>query len=195
MLELVEGLKERQENLEKIATRNSIELQEKQEKLDRIFGRLDQLENGNSSQNSMLNSSGPAVGFSALISGTSEEQYPGGSILPFNNVLTNIGDAYNPETRLFTCPVDGLYMFSVNVQVSSDVNGQIAADIISSRVGQLAQVWAINYSTEDYAAASTVVSAECFSGERIFVQAVVTCSVLASRDVNVFSGVLVSELI
>ena len=34
-----------------------------------------------------------------------------GEQIIFDSVLTNIGDAFDPATSLFTCPFDGLYVF------------------------------------------------------------------------------------
>ncbi|KAK0133773.1 Complement C1q and tumor necrosis factor-related protein 9 [Merluccius polli] len=38
-------------------------------------------------------------------------------VLKFANVSINEGDAYNPETGIFTCPVDGFYHFMVHMSV------------------------------------------------------------------------------
>ena len=33
-------------------------------------------------------------------------------MLKFGGILSNFGDHYDPTTGIFTCPVDGLYLFS-----------------------------------------------------------------------------------
>ena len=38
-------------------------------------------------------------------------------IIPFNHVITNIGQAFDTLTGVFTCPVSGLYDFQVSVFV------------------------------------------------------------------------------
>ncbi|KAG7223035.1 hypothetical protein INR49_015924 [Caranx melampygus] len=38
-------------------------------------------------------------------------------VLIFANVLLNEGDGYSSDTGIFTCPVDGLYHFSVHASV------------------------------------------------------------------------------
>ena len=47
-----------------------------------------------------------------------EDSYPCHSgVLKFANVCINEGDAYNSETGIFTCPLDGLYHFMVHMSV------------------------------------------------------------------------------
>jgi hypothetical protein len=38
----------------------------------------------------------------------------GGAILVLDHMLTNVGNAYDPMTGVFTAPVSGLYDFQVN---------------------------------------------------------------------------------
>ncbi|CAG6005982.1 unnamed protein product [Menidia menidia] len=46
------------------------------------------------------------------------ESYPCHSgVLKFRNVLINEGGGYNPETGVFTCPLDGVYYFIVHASV------------------------------------------------------------------------------
>lgn len=35
--------------------------------------------------------------------------------VPFNRIITNIGGHYSTLTRRFTCPIDGVFFFSVCV--------------------------------------------------------------------------------
>ena len=42
-------------------------------------------------------------------SGGSDYNYIG-TALPFDTIITNEGECYNPETGLFTCPQDGMYL-------------------------------------------------------------------------------------
>lgn len=51
----------------------------------------------------------PSVAFSAYLTSVSPE---GTDIVKFNNIWTNIGNAYNPITGVFTAPTNGLYSFT-----------------------------------------------------------------------------------
>ena len=53
------------------------------------------------------------VAFSA--SARSNRNYTYSDRIVFEDVLTNVGDHYNPTTGVFVCPVDGIYQFSLSV--------------------------------------------------------------------------------
>ena len=44
------------------------------------------------------------------------ESYTEGDVIRFENVLSNIGNAYNPITSRFTCPVTGYYFVNLSLQ-------------------------------------------------------------------------------
>ncbi|XP_054460843.1 complement C1q and tumor necrosis factor-related protein 9-like [Anoplopoma fimbria] len=47
-----------------------------------------------------------------------DESYPCYSgVLKLTTVLVNEGGGYNPDTSIFTCPVDGFYYFTVHMSV------------------------------------------------------------------------------
>ncbi|XP_059932835.1 cerebellin 11 [Gadus macrocephalus] len=88
--------------------------------IDRLTARLDDLQAQLTEQSSVLEelkreSRGrPQVAFSASISTPPQENlgpFANETKLVFNKVLTNIGDAYSPDTGVFTAPVKGVYYF------------------------------------------------------------------------------------
>jgi len=44
-----------------------------------------------------------------------DTSYPSGTVLPYPNVIYNVGNAYNSSTSTFTAPVAGLYYFNFGV--------------------------------------------------------------------------------
>ena len=42
--------------------------------------------------------------------------YVEGAVITFENILFNMGDAYDPTTSFFTCPEDGIYFVSLTLQ-------------------------------------------------------------------------------
>lgn len=61
------------------------------------------------------NPSHPNIAFDAMLS----HDYVHGdqqAVLKFDNVLTNVGNAYNPSTGIFTAPTDGTYLFNWSIR-------------------------------------------------------------------------------
>ena len=52
----------------------------------------------------------------ATFSGTSD-------IIPFNSIVTNIGECYSNSTYRFTAPVSGMYQFDIGVYVNGNTTG------------------------------------------------------------------------
>jgi hypothetical protein len=54
------------------------------------------------------------VGFTAYLD--HRQDVPANSVLKFNRVLYNLGNAYNNYTGIFTVPVNGTYLFSFQIE-------------------------------------------------------------------------------
>ena len=50
-----------------------------------------------------------------------------GQIIPFDNVVTNIGNAFHPHSNVFIAPVTGVYVFFVSIM---NVKTHFEADIV-----------------------------------------------------------------
>lgn len=73
------------------------------------------------------------IGFTASVSSRSSSWNSGTLVFP--EVITNVGNAYNPQTGVFTAPIGGDYVFFVNVQ-SYDTNS-IYVDIVMNGVSKV----------------------------------------------------------
>ena len=76
-----------------------------------------------------------AVAFYAK-STTTVTKFNVGSVLKFNNAITNTGGAYNPSNGTFTSPIGGHYAFSWNIVCTPAKTGNLA-DVFLMLNGQL----------------------------------------------------------
>lgn len=65
------------------------------------------------------------VGLNSNINGVQNDED-----VKFENVITNVGDCYNPETGRFRVPVDGVYQF--NIAVAAQGRRKAAVDLVTS---------------------------------------------------------------
>ncbi|XP_060930859.1 complement C1q-like protein 4 [Limanda limanda] len=96
------------------------------------------------------------------------KQHEGSEILKFDDVVTNVGNYYEPSTGKFTCPLPGIYFFTYHVLMRggdgtsmwADLkkNGQVKASAIAQDADQ-------NY---DYASNSVILHLDV--GDEVCVQ-------------------------
>ena len=84
----------------------------------------------------------------------------------FNRVLSQFGNAYNPVSSTFTCPVTGVYVISVTVT-------SIIGDRMRCQIMWESSVYLSAYGDNDgstYNSASATQIIECAAGERIWIR-------------------------
>uniref|UniRef100_A0A3B3WI92 C1q domain-containing protein n=1 Tax=Poecilia mexicana TaxID=48701 RepID=A0A3B3WI92_9TELE len=109
--------------------------------------------------------------------------------LEFKKVITNIGNAYNPETGIFTAPVKGLYYFRFTGVVGR--TGKLNAGL--KKNGE--NIVAIYHKAGTQASASNGVALELQEGDRVFVQIWENDLTIADQSrLSTFSGFLVFPL-
>lgn len=93
---------------------------------------------------------GRVIAFTAKLNTAHSTPYHSG-ILKLVDVLANEGDAYNPGTGVFTCPLEGLYHFTVHMSVCGRAqcaifkNGESLASVYhTSLPNQCSQVASIS---------------------------------------------------
>ncbi|MEQ2311951.1 hypothetical protein AMECASPLE_025940 [Ameca splendens] len=156
--------------------------------LQQVMARLEKLERETEDR---VNSS--QVAFSAALidsqDWTSHGPFDSYKTLEFKKVITNIGNAYNPETGIFTAPVKGLYYFRFTGVVGS--SGKLNAGLKKNGVN----IVAIYHKAGTQASASNGVTLELEQGDRIFVQIWENDLTIADQSrLSTFSGFLVFPL-
>ncbi|KAH9524872.1 Complement C1q-like protein 2 [Bulinus truncatus] len=129
-----------------------------------------------------------SVGFSA--SQINAQQQPNSQVI-YHNVITNVGDAYDSSTGAFTCPIQGLYSFSVG-GLSMPGNTMVLDLYVSGRY--LISIQAID--RLNHPSGSRTVVIECKKGEKVYVinRGFVTVYATGGPNYehNIFSGFLIN---
>ncbi|KAM9704158.1 complement C1q-like protein 2 [Menidia menidia] len=105
--------------------------------------------------------------------------------LYFKKVLTNLGNAYNPETGVFTAPAKGLYFFTLTGVAGP--TGELNAGV--KRNSDL--MFAIYQKAGTQASASNSMLLELEQGDRVFAQLWAGKSIADQGRLSTFSGYLV----
>ncbi|KAM4573383.1 complement C1q-like protein 4 [Odontesthes bonariensis] len=105
--------------------------------------------------------------------------------LDFKKVVTNVGNAYNPETGIFTAPVKGVYYFQLTGVVGS--TGELNAGV--KKNGQ--NMFAIYHKAGTQASASNSMTLELERGDRVFAQLWAGKTMADQSRLSTFSGFLV----
>ncbi|XP_026069067.1 complement C1q-like protein 4 [Carassius auratus] len=96
------------------------------------------------------------------------KQHEGSEILKFDDVVTNVGNYYEPTTGKFTCPLPGIYFFTYHVLMRGGDGTSMWADLKKNgqvRASAIAQDADQNY---DYASNSVILHLDV--GDEICVQ-------------------------
>ena len=105
-------------------------------------------------------------------------------VIPFDQVIMNIGDAYDPSTGTFTAPVSGVYLFSFSAVMQGDCSGWINLELHVNAADHLGA------SGEVGASSSNTVTTQLVQGDNVgvFVRPG-SCEDLDGNNVyNTFSG-------
>ena len=105
----------------------------------------------------------------------------------FNNVISDVSNSYDPITSAFTCPISGVYSFTVSLIGQVNQRVRVWLNLESQR---LCQVY-ITVS-QGYNHGSNTIVTRCDAGERVWVESAdeVYASLIEKGEASVFSGAL-----
>ena len=103
------------------------------------------------------------MGFTAYASRTRD--YTVGSILTFDDVITNVGGHYTTTNSTFVCPRDGVYVFSLSIMAG--YGRFMYAELHVNDVGVFTT---FADDSSSYSAASKSAVVECLAGQRVLVR-------------------------
>ncbi|ELK16946.1 Complement C1q-like protein 3 [Pteropus alecto] len=97
-----------------------------------------------------------------------KRQHEGYEVLKFDDVVTNLGNHYDPTTGKFTCSIPGIYFFTYHVLMRGGDGTSMWADLCKNnqvRASAIAQDADQNY---DYASNSVVLHLE--PGDEVYIK-------------------------
>ena len=133
------------------------------------------------------------IAFSAYA--TEEIEYKSAEIIAFPSVLSNIGSAYDESISRFTCPTNGLYMFTT----SAFTNHGVRAELVLTKNGDDSIATAFSEDNSD-AMSTLTVFVECNEDEYVEVMCgpsnnVCKCNADEYLATVTFSGMLVGMIV
>ena len=122
-----------------------------------------------------------AAGFTAV---TTSGSYSPGSTIQFTNVLTNVGNHYDPSTSVLTCPITGMYDIKLSLVTRSSSS---SANIVHDN-----EVVATARMQSNYYQGSTSAVILCNAGGKVKATAAQSMAIYhhSGTYYNVFSGFL-----
>ena len=127
------------------------------------------------------------IGFTASVSSTSSSWT--GNTLIFPNVITNVGNGYNPSDGVFTAPRAGVYVFFVNVQSYSVET--IYVDIVLNGVTKVRTMAYDSGDKDYYEAGPNLAVLSLQTGGRVWVKRYSGKGYYHDGPITTFSGFII----
>ncbi|XP_022614657.1 complement C1q tumor necrosis factor-related protein 3-like [Seriola dumerili] len=108
--------------------------------------------------------------------------------LVFRNVMTNIGNAYNSITGIFTAPLKGLYY----IRMTGSVGNSGSVDISLRKNGQ--SMFGIYNTNEKYSSSSNGMTMVLEAGDQLWVTLWSGNSIFDQSQLSTFSGFLICPM-
>ncbi|XP_041721590.1 complement C1q-like protein 2 isoform X2 [Coregonus clupeaformis] len=132
----------------------------------------------------------PKVAFSTSLTVNDEHYHLG----PFDNdttvvykkVTTNIGEAYNPDTGVFTAPVGGAYYFTFTCNVGN--SGKANAALLKNGVKMAAVYETANPKSGIYHGGANGITLDLVEGDKVCVVLWSGSSIFDNSRISMFSG-------
>lgn len=126
------------------------------------------------------------IGFTASVSSASSSWSSGTLVFPL--IITNVGNGYNPSTGVFTAPIEGEYVFFVNVQ---SYNTQcIYVDVVLNGVTKVRTMAYSTGSNDNYESGPNLAVLTLQKGNRVWVQRYSGQGYYIDGPITTFSGFL-----
>ena len=132
------------------------------------------------------------VGFTAAMAADDALAYSTNQLVEFPVVLANFGNWYNPQFHEFTCPVNGVYLFTVSTLGDTAKLGVV--NIMVNRDSKVT-AFADGRGSGIYGHSTNQVITECDQGGKVWIRSDRDMTVHDNtRNYGTFSGLLLHTL-
>ena len=118
------------------------------------------------------------------------------NILVFNEVITDVGGAYDTSTGVFTCPVKGIYLFGLSLVIYGDYGGPVSLDLVrTSKEGETVLAKPRTDAVAGIVATGEVAVTKARAGDEMIVRYSSNDATALIKKYTRFSAVLIQELV
>ncbi|XP_041649938.1 complement C1q-like protein 3 [Cheilinus undulatus] len=151
------------------------------------------LRNSENQIRGLMNKETTRVAFSAALGGNAENFGPFNTrtTLIYKTVKTNIGNAYNSATGIFTAPVAGVYYFTFFYNANSTHKAFL---MLYKNSVQIVFIWENSSKTESYDSGGNAVFLQLKRGDQVYVRMGENSHIYGGSYYTTFSGFLVSQM-
>ena len=135
-----------------------------------------------------------AIAYEGILTSDSENNLRN-DVLVFNEVITDVGGAYDTSSGVFTCPVKGIYLFGLTLESDGEHGGPVSIELVrTSTEGETVLAKPRTDAVAGIVATGEVAVTKARAGDEMIVRYSSNDATALIKKYTRFSAVLIQEL-